>query len=363
MPNISFFMNKYLISFLFCTFSTILWTQNTDSLFKPKPKLLALPIAFYTPDTKWGGGVSGVSTFFAGRNAPRSSVTIGLAATQLRQILVYLPFQIYTKNDDYRVFGEVGYFKYIFRFHGIGNEISANFEEKYSAKFPRLRLNWMKRFSPKILAGIKYSFDDYNITKTTINGVLSSQKPTGWSGGRISSVGLIASFDTRDNVYFPKKGYFFTLFGQQDDPKLGSNFRFGRVSLDAAGYFSTSKKSVLAIRFVEIQSWGDVPFFELSLLGGTKRLRGHFEGKYRDRNLALLETEWRFSIWRRFGGVVFSGLGSVFGQKNESAKLRPNAGAGLRFMLDTKQKLNIRADYGVGLAGNHGFYLTFGEAF
>jgi outer membrane protein assembly factor BamA len=356
-------MKKILILIIFCAISVISMAQKSDSIFNPKSKILALPIAFYTPDTKWGGGVSGILTFFAGQKTPRSSVTIGIAATQLKQILVYLPFQIYAKNDHFRLFGEVGYFRYIFRFHGIGNNISANFEEKYAARFPRLRLNMMKRLSPKILIGLKYSFDDFRLTKTLENGVLNSQKPVGWAGGRISSVGLIGTFDTRDNVYFPRKGYFLTVFGQQDASQTGSNFHFGRISMDAAGYFPTGKKSTLAVRFAGIQSWGEVPFFELSLLGGTKRLRGHFEGKYRDRNLVLFETEWRFSIWRRLGGVVFTGVGGVFGQKNESVKPRPNGGAGVRFMLDTNQKLNIRADYGIGLAGNRGFYLTFGEAF
>ena len=68
-------------------------------------KIIALPVAFYTPDTKIGGGVGGLTTFnFKGDSigARRSSVTVGLVYTQLRQILLYFPFQLFPQNQKYR---------------------------------------------------------------------------------------------------------------------------------------------------------------------------------------------------------------------------------------------------------------------
>jgi hypothetical protein len=38
-------------------------------------------------------------------------------------------------------------------------------------------------------------------------------------------------------------------------------------------------------------------------------------------------------------------------------------GGGIRFAVDTKEKLNIRVDYGIGQGKNSGLYLQLGEAF
>mgnify|MGYP001586793466 CR=1 FL=1 len=109
---------------------------------------------------------------------------------------------------------------------------------------------------------------------------------------------------------------------------------------------------------------GDVPFFQLPQIGGTSRLRGYPLGKYRDKHLIIAQAEFRFPIVWRFKGVVFGGGGTVFGSAGESAKLRPNAGAGLRFEFDRRQKLHLRVDHGVGSGeGNSGVYITLGEAF
>jgi outer membrane translocation and assembly module TamA len=76
----------------------------------------------------------------------------------------------------------------------------------------------------------------------------------------------------------------------------------------------------------------------------------------------MMQAEYRRILYKRLGGVLFAGAGSVFGTPGESLVWRPNAGLGLRFQLSKKQKLNVRLDYGFGVR-SQGFYLTFGEAF
>lgn len=43
--------------------------------------------------------------------------------------------------------------------------------------------------------------------------------------------------------------------------------------------------------------------------------------------------------------------------------IKPNAGIGLRVMINRKDKLNVRADQGFGNQGQSGFYLDISEAF
>src|ERR1043165_9713267 len=69
-----------------------------------------LPLLFYTPETRWGGGAS-VVTLFNFRsdtiNAPRSSVNLGIAVTQNKQVLFSIPYQLYIGNNGYRAYGEI----------------------------------------------------------------------------------------------------------------------------------------------------------------------------------------------------------------------------------------------------------------
>ena len=102
----------------------------------------------------------------------------------------------------------------------------------------------------------------------------------------------------------------------------------------------------------------------MSLLGGTKRMRGYYEGRFRDQNAALIQSEVRFDIYRRLGGVVFGAVGILGDNKSMLRPDDPKAayGAGLRFTINRRDHLNIRADYGFGQQSS-GFYLTIGEAF
>jgi hypothetical protein len=63
--------------------------------FIEKSSLIVLPLAFYTPETRFGGGVGGLYAFRFG-NEPEESrpsqVELGLAYTQNEQILLYLLF-------------------------------------------------------------------------------------------------------------------------------------------------------------------------------------------------------------------------------------------------------------------------------
>ena len=338
-----------------------------DTLKKNKPKLTAFPLLFFSPDTKLGGGAAGLYTFnFKGDslNARPSSLTFGFAYTQLNQMLLWMPYQLFLKNRKYWLYGELGYFKYVFNYFGTGNNFSTDYIEKYDATFPRLRVNALQKVRKNMYAGIRYVYDDFNISPRDSNASLATDKPTGYTGGRVSGFGVLANYDSRDNIFFPTKGFLLETMLYTEQKFTGSNFSYSRISFDASKYISLFKTHVLAINGVGVFMNGDVPFHQMAMIGGTKKLRGYFEGKYRDKNLMLLQTEYRVPLFWRIGAVVFGGYGVVANKiENFSVNnLRYNYGGGLRIMLDTKQKVNIRLDYGLGYKSS-GFYLTIAEAF
>ncbi len=99
-------------------------------------------------------------------------------------------------------------------------------------------------------------------------------------------------------------------------------------------------------------------------LGGDSKLRGYYQGRFRDNDLGLLQAEYRFPIWWRFGGDVFAGAGEVGHVLSDFTwgGIHPSFGAGLRLLVIPAEHLNARLDYGIG-TDSHGLYLAILEAF
>lgn len=70
--------------------------------------------------------------------------------------------------------------------------------------------------------------------------------------------------------------------------------------------------------------------------GGTKWRRGYYEGRYRDLNATLLQTELRFALYQQLGGVVFGRVGALGDAQTLLRVQQPKGdyGAGLRFAVN-----------------------------
>ncbi len=330
-------------------------------------KVIGLPVVFYTPDTRIGAGVGGLATFnFKSDSigARRSSVTVGAVYTQLNQILLYFPFQLFPKNQNYWLGGEVGFYKYVYNFFGTGNDYAPEYKEKFDATYPRVRFSATKQVKPHLFMGVRIGYENFDFTRVDSGGILDRMLVTGSKGGRHACLGFQVNYDTRDALFSPTKGWVVESYIYNAGKYVGGDFNFQRFFLDASHYVAVGKKGVLAFNGALVLSAGNVPFHQMPVIGGTKRLRGYFEGKYSDRNLAVLQTEYRTPIYGRFGAVVFGGIGEVASTPLgwSFGTIRHNYGAGLRLMLDKTQRINIRADYGFGYK-SRGFYVTIGEAF
>ena len=100
----------------------------------------------------------------------------------------------------------------------------------------------------------------------------------------------------------------------------------------------------------------------LPLLGSDERMRGYYQGRYRDKNVLSTQLEYRRQLTWRHGIVAWVGAGTM-GPSVDSlndGRWLPTAGVGYRF--EFKPRVNIRLDYGIG-KGSSGFYFQVGEAF
>lgn len=327
-----------------------------------------IPFVGYAPETRIAGGVVGIATSHLGHDTLKerpSSLQLAAIYTQNKQAFIYLPYQLYFHQQVYSVYGELGYYKYNYRFFGIGNDHPLSYNgEEYFVNYPRVRLTALKKLTKIFYAGIKYSFDNFDITSEDSSGELIHHTIPGSKGGNISGLGVATIIDSRDNVFFPSHGTYTEIFIQPFTTWMGSNYTFTLFSINSSAYFKTFPKQVIAFNLYYESVAGTAPFYLLPELGGANTLRGLYEGDYRDNYAAALQAEYRFAIWKFLGGDLFGDMGEVVGTPDEAALniLRYTYGFGIRIQIDPKQKINLRGDIGFS-DGSPAFYFTYGEAF
>jgi len=149
-----------------------------DSSIK-KNHIYVIPILFFTPETRWGGGVMTLYNFRF-KNEPKTShpshIQLGFGYTQEKQFISQLPFRLYFKDEKYYCYGEFGYYVYNYKFYGTGNGALKESEENYSVNFPRIRINLLTLIKPDFYFGVRYWYEDFDITKREDPGLLNSGK-------------------------------------------------------------------------------------------------------------------------------------------------------------------------------------------
>lgn len=359
----------FIVIFLFTTHATTaklisISKDTTASILRDK-NTLVLPVIFRFPETRWGGGIAGTSTFSFQKDsswAKPSQISYGMTITQNRQLLLFAPFTLFLNNNKWYIFNDSGWYRYNYFYYGIGeNRVN---QEVFNVDFPRVRIVIGRQVGKSGYAGIRYGYEAYKITKTEPGGELAKGTIAGSDFSRTSALGLSYIHDKRDQIFYPRKGSFGEFFIFPSRKQFGADVTFTRFYADYSIYKSLRPNIVLATNLVGSAIFGDqVPFNQLSFLGGQKKMRGLYEGFFRDRNTALIQEEIRVELGKVFGIVGFGSIGWM-GDQNQLLRIQKpkfSYGAGLR--VATKNHLNLRLDYGFSPYTPGAFYATVGEAF
>jgi outer membrane protein assembly factor BamA len=250
------------------------------------------------------------------------------------------------------------------KFYGIGNNTSEDDEEDYTPRYTRLRVTIERRLFSAFRLGVGYLFEYSELEEVEEDGKLDRVGILGSEGGVVSGATVLASWDTRDNIFSASSGQYYQLTVDLNGDATGSEYNFGRYVLDLRGYISTFPNHVLASQgYLGVQT-GDPPFQQLFLFGGQNLMRGHYLGRFRDKSMIAVQAEYRIvPIWWRLGAVVFAAVGDV-GDKPSSftpGDFKYSIGGGIRFVLNRAEGVALRLDFGFG-KGDSGFYITLGEA-
>ncbi|MCZ6701608.1 MAG: BamA/TamA family outer membrane protein [Ignavibacteria bacterium] len=342
--------------------------KNTDSIVKKKVSINGYPYVFYTPETQLAFGAGGIVVFYTKSGdtiLKPSKLGFGGYYSTTNQYKLSVNPALYFNENKLFISTPVSFGVFNDKFWGIGNDTQETGNEQYERENISASLIIQ---SPPILfsadrSGFIFDYDKTTITDKKENELLINDSIPGIKGGEIYGFGYDLTWDTRDNIFFPNKGgyQYFKLIVY---PGF-SDYNFGLFELDISHYYSFKKDHVFAFNLFVASTLGSAPFYKMPALGGLKRMRGYFNGRYRDNFYATIQVEYRQYFYKRFGFVAFGGLGDVSSELitfNFDA-LKYSLGGGLRYLFNKKQKINLRMDIAIGQDGNTGIYFGLEEAF
>jgi len=246
-------------------------------------------------------------------------------------------------------------------FWGIGydNGISDEHKGHYKQFSIRFKPDFLFRLCPNLYVGpmahIRYSHTYDFSNEEQIGGQSKDIAATG--------VGAMLNYDSRDFSLNAYRGQLLRV-EQLFYPKFMNKYYFNATDITFCTYHGLWKKAVLAIEYHSLFNFGDhVPWTMLALVAeDSGRMRGYYEGRYRDRNIIEAQVEIRQRLPKRLGLVVFAGAANVFPEFDQidMKHTLPNYGLGVRW--EFKNRVNIRLDCGF-TKNKPGVVFNINEAF
>jgi hypothetical protein len=178
----------------------------------------------------------------------------------------------------------------------------------------------------------------------------------------------VAQVNNRSPRGNPRRGGQYTLTLQGFDDRSGDLGDFTRVEADLQQYLPLLKdRRVLALRAMLSSSDSDpggyVPFYLQRTLGGPDDLRGFRRFRFRDKNLLLLQAEYRWEIFTAVDGAIFYDAGNVASTFGELSLRHLESDYGIGFRFGTRNGVFLRIEGAFGSSGGKHFVWTFGHVF
>jgi hypothetical protein len=211
------------------------------------------------------------------------------------------------------------------------------------------------------MLGIKQfaSYSSVESDNRAINQILE------WTLGKesvTSGLGLVAEYDTRNNLFYPTSGFKVAADYMVYDEKLGSDSEYQKFGLEGQGYIPLADKWTLGLA-------GDYEKFatdELFVAPTTQpyiKLRGVQSYRYQGDEVATLQTQVTYDIDHRWKVSAFYGIGATKDESHYSNDTLVDAyGVGFRYQLARRYGLYMGVDIATS-EGDGAFYINLGSGF
>lgn len=247
------------------------------------------------------------------------------------------------------------------KYWGIGYEAGNNKDNytEYVQLTEKLQADFSINVNGKLFMGLCTQIQNVQSKKIDTAGGKPLMTPEHVLG---IGAGPFIVYDTRDFIPNAYKGMFIRLGYRFFPSFFGNKAVFSQFDLQFDWYKQLWKGAVLATDLYGEERSGDVPWSLLGEAGGSSRLRGYYEGRFRDKNYVAAQVELRQRIYNRSGVAVWVGGGNVFPRFNEFEFHQSLISYGIGYRWEFKKRVNIRLDYGRG-KDQSGFYFGINEVF
>jgi outer membrane protein assembly factor BamA len=331
-----------------------------------------LPAITYASETSWLFGLTKMNAFRLGTNNQNdttiqpSSITATAYYTLNKQYKAVVTSDLMFGQNKWECFTEILFMDFPNHYYGVGDYTILTDECLVETQNFSLIQSLNYNIKKSWYIGIKYSFNDYFKVDTVADGNPCGEDVSHLeeNEGIQSGIGLRVSREARDNRYNAKRGSYIFFEYLNYGRWIGSEFSYHALTLDLRKYYTPVKWLTVAGQFYSETKFGDVPIQSLSLMGGDKRMRGIYTGRFRDKTMIEGQVELRFPVYWIIGATVFAGLGEVaptFGDYTWGG-IKVAYGAGLRINVHEATRTNVRFDVGF-FDKKPLFFFMFLEAF
>ncbi len=340
------------------------FNAKAEALFK----IIPVPILTYSTEA---GNTFGLAKFNAFHPVKKDTISkpsklseVATVSTKGR-VNVSISNDLILKENKYMILSYFNFKKLPEYMLGIGNDVSIDDVEQVTTDRVKFASIGLVRVKENLYVGMGIDLANYFGISYDSTSFLETDNVTGKDGGTDVGIGFSAALDSRDNRYNASSGAFvitsFTFYPEF----LGSTYQFGKLEIDARKYYNPWFKHVVALQATTTYLNGNVPYYDLAMLGGEEKMRGYYKGAIRDKVLVDAQVEYRMPIWKIFGLTAWVGTGRVADQYRDLCLngLWLSYGGGLRIKVDSESDINLRVDFGFGPNGVSGVYLNFAEAF
>ncbi|RPI37095.1 MAG: hypothetical protein EHM67_12060 [Hyphomicrobiaceae bacterium] len=251
------------------------------------------------------------------------------------------------------------------RFYGLGANSRESNETNYTLRQGGGELTFGRRLMPELIASLTERLRSVTIRRGAVDSLPFLQDVftdvPGDDGSFVWAHRLALTYDTRNSSVTPTEGRFGQVFVEVADEAIGSKASFVRYGLEGRWLWPHfGERLVLAVRgLLDRVDGPNIPFFELSELGGDETLRGFGENRFLDEGRVLVNAEERFRVFQiNYGSVrtdielaVFTDVGRVFHNFSDlgSGKIQAVVGGGIRFLAASQ--IVAKIDVGLGSEG------------
>lgn len=332
----------------------------TESSLRPKPRpFIWFPFGYYTPETKAAVGALFRWNQEEARPGRVTHTSVIASYTQNKQVIFNIVPKRYLNQGRDELSTTLSYLYYPNRYYGTGELGYLEKPEYYNETRKVIQLSYSKNLWSYLFAKASGSFKDkeFSIKEggADLQGALDQFK----SRYQSQCLGAALEWDSRDLAEAPRQGHYHSLTRSNCQ-------RWTKTELELKYYFSPASRSVVATQLLLGEMAGDqIPFSSLYSIGGKSILRGYYLGRYRDRSLGILQTEWRQDFREQWTWVIFAGVGKM---GNKVDRLDANYtvashGFGIHYYLDKVSGAKLRGELGWGTDRSFGLYFINGEAF